>query len=83
MQLASLHCMLTLIKIPADHAVEKGKKDTKRKDYAFRRQFNVMPNIIPGCPNSCCIHVWQFVAMLHAFRTMSLRSPLHLHTHSM
>jgi hypothetical protein len=25
-------------------------KEKKRKDYAFRRQFNEKPSIIPGCP---------------------------------
>jgi len=24
--------------------------EKKRKDYAFRRQFNEKPSIIPGCP---------------------------------
>ena len=28
----------------------KEKKEKKRKDYAFRRQFNEKPSIIPGCP---------------------------------
>ena len=27
-------------------------KGKKRKDYAFRRQFNEKPSIIPGCPGS-------------------------------
>ncbi len=26
------------------------RKEKKRKDYAFRRQFNEKPSIIPGCP---------------------------------
>ena len=26
------------------------EKEKKRKDYAFRRQFNEKPSIIPGCP---------------------------------
>ena len=26
------------------------QKEKKRKDYAFRRQFNEKPSIIPGCP---------------------------------
>jgi len=26
------------------------KKEMKRKDYNFRRQFNEKPSIIPGCP---------------------------------
>ncbi len=29
---------------------EKKRKEKKRKDYAFRRQFNEKPSIIPGCP---------------------------------
>ncbi len=28
---------------------EKGKQK-KGKDYAFRRQFNEKPSVIPGCP---------------------------------
>jgi len=26
------------------------RKEKKRKDYTFRRQFNEKPSIIPGCP---------------------------------
>ena len=37
-------------------AVKEKKK--KRKDYAFQRQFNEKPDIIPGCPgqegSACC-----------------------------
>jgi len=29
---------------------EKKRKEKKRLDYAFRRQFNEKPSIIPGCP---------------------------------
>jgi len=29
---------------------EKKRKEKKRKDYAFRRQFNEKPSIIPSCP---------------------------------
>jgi len=28
------------------------KKKKKRKDYAFWRQFNEKPSIIPGCPGT-------------------------------
>ena len=28
--------------------------EKKRKDYAFCRQFNEKPSIIPGCPGACC-----------------------------
>jgi len=31
------------------HVLDLGTK--KRKDYAFRRQFNEKPSIIPGCPD--------------------------------
>ena len=31
------------------HINEKDKKKKKRKDYAFRCQFNEKPNITPGC----------------------------------
>ncbi len=31
------------------------EKKKKRKDYAFRRQFNEKPSIIPGCPDICCV----------------------------
>ena len=30
--------------------VSPERKEKKRKDYAFRRQFNEKPSIIPGCP---------------------------------
>ena len=30
----------------------KGNKQ-KRKDHAFRRQFNEKPSVIPGCPGTC------------------------------
>jgi len=29
---------------------EKKRKEKKRTDYAFWRQFNEKPSIIPGCP---------------------------------
>ncbi len=28
------------------------RKEKKRKDYTFRRQFNEKPSIIPGCPEA-------------------------------
>ena len=31
---------------------ETKSKEKKRKDYAFRRQFNEKPSIIPGCPET-------------------------------
>ncbi len=32
-------------------------KEKKRKDYAFRRQFNEKPSVIPGCPGQqTCIN---------------------------
>jgi len=34
----------------ADGILEKKRIEKKRKDYAFRRQFNEKPSIIPGCP---------------------------------
>ncbi len=33
-------------------SVQTKEKEKKRKDYAFRRQFNEKPSIIPGCPGS-------------------------------
>ncbi len=33
---------------------EKKRKEKKRQDYAFRRQFNEKPSIIPGCPEPPC-----------------------------
>ena len=30
------------------------RKDKKRKDYAFQRQVNEKPSIIPGCPRMAC-----------------------------
>jgi len=34
---------------------EKKRKEKKRKDYAFRRQFNEKPSIIPGCPGAMAL----------------------------
>ena len=31
------------------------QKEEKRKDYAFRRQFNEKPSIIPGCPGQTAV----------------------------
>ena len=31
---------------------KKKRKEKKRKDYAFRRQFDEKPSIIPGCPDA-------------------------------
>jgi len=30
--------------------MQLSEKKKKRKDYAFRRQFNEKPSITPGCP---------------------------------
>jgi len=32
-------------------SVNQSSAEKKRKDYAFRRQFNEKPNIILGCPD--------------------------------
>ncbi len=29
----------------------------KRKDYAFRRQFNEKPSVVPGCPGPISVHM--------------------------
>jgi len=29
---------------------DKKRKEKKRKEYAFWRQFNEKPSVIPGCP---------------------------------
>ena len=34
------------------------KKEIKRKDYTFRRQFNVKPRIILGCPDEGHLIFW-------------------------
>ena len=31
---------------------EKKRKEKKRKEYAFWRQFNEKPSVIPGCPEA-------------------------------
>ena len=38
----------------ARQKLKETEKKFKRKDYAFRRQLNEMPNIIPGCPGGSC-----------------------------
>ncbi len=35
---------------PQPEIMITARKEKKRKDYAFRRQFDEKPNIIPGCP---------------------------------
>ncbi len=48
------------------------RKEKKRKDYAFWRQFNEKPSIIPGCPDACILGVyWVF----RTIQSMSLDSP--------
>ncbi len=32
------------------------EKEKEKKDYAFRRQFNKKPNVIPGCPRTHLMH---------------------------
>jgi len=46
--------------IPACNAVKSGSVlavEKKRKDYAFRRQFNEKPSFIPGCPGVLAVHI--------------------------
>ena len=38
----------------------------ERKEYAFRRQFNEKPSIIPGCPGLAVFEASVFEAALHA-----------------
>jgi hypothetical protein len=33
---------------------QNARKEKKRKDYAFRRQFNEKPSVIPGCSGPEC-----------------------------
>ena len=42
---------------------EKEKEKEKRKNYAFRRQFNEKPSMIPGCPAAQNIW-WLYTAHL-------------------
>ena len=39
-----------LLAVPVCKVSTITRKEKKRKDYAFRRQFNEKPSIIPGCP---------------------------------
>ena len=41
----------------AGHQSHRKEKEKKRKDYAFRRQFNEKPSIILGCPGTSHIHI--------------------------
>jgi len=45
---------------------EMKRKEKKRKDYAFRRQFNEKPSIIPGCPDPFCMHIPGHIALKSA-----------------
>ena len=40
--------------IMSDRCKKRKEKTKKRKDYAFRRQFDEKPSIIPGCPGDRC-----------------------------
>ena len=53
------------------------RKDKTRQGYAFRRQFNEKPSIIPGLPRSAskhCGHDWQLLRpqTVHVFTEMSI-----------
>jgi len=55
------------------HLIKSKRKETKRKDYAFkgkkfRHRFNEKPRIIPGCP--------------HCISYVCIHSRIHLRTHS-
>jgi len=51
---------------PTDQEATK-RKEKKRKDYAFRRQFIEKPSIIPGCPVlRHANHTYHDVAWMHS-----------------
>ena len=45
------------------------EKEKKRKDYAFRRQYNEKPSIIPGCPGIGYSVLWR--CLLHPQSVLS------------
>ena len=50
------------------------RKEKKEKDYAFRRQFNEKPSIIPGCPDG--------LQRPHHVRTPQLVASSAVHVHA-
>jgi len=41
--------------VPVSQKPSKKCLEKKRKDYAFWRQYNEKPSIIPGCPGKRCL----------------------------
>ena len=48
------------------HAMTQAPIEKKRKDYAFRHQFNEKPSIIPGCPGTSTNNPIQKLVPQHA-----------------
>jgi hypothetical protein len=57
--------------------------EKKRKDYAFQRQFNEKPSIIPGCPGIMCLTYvsGSFPFLLVSHITTPHISKLYVHPH--
>jgi len=45
------HQCVISIEFREEKRKEKKRKEKKRKDYAFWRQFNETPSVVPGCPD--------------------------------
>ncbi len=57
------------------------KRKKGKKDYAFRRQFNEKPSIIPGCPGLCCHISWAMLSLLVACITCKKVKSRHTEHH--
>ncbi len=59
-QLCNESAKAAYVEVSSRLQVSKALKEKKRKDYAFWRQFNEKPSIIPGCPaRPCLCPHWQ------------------------
>ncbi len=51
----------------------QSKSEKKRKDYAFRHQFNEKPSIIPGCPGKLSLSHCKYSMTVQFDRVMMIR----------
>jgi len=66
-------CLCKQLPVPAARCTASLPKRKRRKDYAFWRQSNEKPSIIPGCLGACQRHLLQGqAAVFEAQRRASL-----------
>ena len=55
----------------------ESEKEKKTKDYAFWRQFNEKPSIVPGCPGPVS-HLHEFMCLSLVFNDDAASAALHI-----